>query len=125
LIDLIWGEPVIKIASCGPQKPYPSEELHGVKQSADCATLLLMSRISRVLELMGGVLGVFIDALTFLRLILRSSSALAAENLFLRKQLGLYVERKKKPQRPTDRVRFTLAQFSSGEMPLQSSSPTR
>jgi putative transposase len=71
-----------------------------------------MSRISRVLELMGGVLGVFIDALTFLRLILRSSSALAAENLFLRKQLGLYVERKKKPQRATDRVRFTLAQLS-------------
>jgi len=33
--------------------------------------------MSRVLELMGGVLGVFIDALTFLRLILRSSSALA------------------------------------------------
>jgi putative transposase len=45
-------------------------------------------------------------------LCLRTSSALAAENLFLRKQLGLYVERKKKPSRATDSVRFTLAQLS-------------
>ena len=36
----------------------------------------------------------------------------AAENLFLRKQLGLYVERQKKPRRATDSVRFTLAQLS-------------
>src|SRR5262249_29379378 len=43
---------------------------------------------------------------------LRSSSALAAENLFLRKQLGLYVERKKKPHRANDSVRFTLAQLT-------------
>ena len=33
--------------------------------------------------------------LAFVCLGLRTSSALAAENLFLRKQLGLYVERKK------------------------------
>ena len=55
---------------------------------------------------------VLIDAMTFVYLWLRSSSALAAENLFLRKQLGLYVERKTKPRRATDVVRFTLAQLS-------------
>ena len=51
-------------------------------------------------------------ALVFLRLNLRSGPALAAENLFLRKQLALYVERKKKPRRATDSIRFTLAQLS-------------
>src|SRR5215470_1048062 len=50
--------------------------------------------------------------MAFICLSLRSSSALAAENLFLRKQLGLYVERKKKPRRATDSVRFTMARLS-------------
>src|SRR5215472_7893912 len=63
-------------------------------------------------ELLRGVFGVFLDALTFFFLILRSPPALAAENLFLRKQLGLYVERKKKPHRATDSVRFTLAHLA-------------
>jgi putative transposase len=69
-----------------------------------------MSRQPRVFEFMRDILGVFIDVLTFFRPTLRSSSVLAAENLFLRKQLGLYVERTKKPRRATDRIRFTLAQ---------------
>src|SRR3989441_3832488 len=52
------------------------------------------------------------DILTFFRLCLRSPAAVAAENLFLRKQLGLYIERKAKPRRATDSVRFTLARLS-------------
>ena len=56
-----------------------------------------MWSLSALVELVRNVLGVFIDALVFFRLTLRSPSALAAENLFLRKQLGLYVERQKKP----------------------------
>jgi putative transposase len=56
--------------------------------------------------------GVFLDLLTFFRLMLRTPQAVAAENLFLRKQLALYVERKRKPHRATDAVRFTLAQLS-------------
>ena len=63
-------------------------------------------------ELLRGVFGVSIDALTFFCLTLRSSPALAAENLFLRKQLGLYVVREKKPRRAADSVRFTLAQLT-------------
>jgi len=58
------------------------------------------------------VFGVFFDGLMFLRLWLRPSAAVAAENLFLRKQLGLFVERKVKPRRATDSIRFTLAQLS-------------
>jgi putative transposase len=70
-----------------------------------------MSSRSRVCEFTRGVSGVFVDVLMFLSLSLRSSSALAAENLFLRKQLGLYVERKTKLRRATDAVGFTLAQL--------------
>src|SRR2546426_11333027 len=71
-----------------------------------------MSIPSVLFEMMRNVFGVFIDALIFCRLCLRFPAALAAENLFLRKQLGLYVERKKKSRRATDAVRFTLAQLS-------------
>jgi hypothetical protein len=45
------------------------------------------------------IFGVFLDALMFLRLWLRPSAAVAAENLFLRKQLGLFVEHQAKPRR--------------------------
>src|SRR5204862_4761480 len=55
---------------------------------------------------------VLLDILTFLKLILRSPIALAAENLFLRKQLALYVERKQKPRRASDAIRFTMATLS-------------
>src|SRR5215467_15171006 len=58
------------------------------------------------------IFGVLWDGLMFLRLWLRPSAAVAAENLFLRKQLGLFVERKIKPQRATDSIRFTLARPS-------------
>jgi putative transposase len=71
-----------------------------------------MSHRSRVCRLLSNIFCVFVDVLAFVRLGLRTSSALAAENLFLRKQLGLYVERKKKPRRATAPVRFTLAQLS-------------
>ena len=43
----------------------------------------------------------FLDVLRFLGLCLRSSPALAAENLFLRKQLALYQEHHVTPRRVT------------------------
>jgi putative transposase len=70
-----------------------------------------MPPVSRVLALSRVVFSVFIDVTTFLCLRLRSSSALVAENLFLRKQLAMYVERKQKPRRATHGDRFTLAQL--------------
>jgi transposase InsO family protein len=48
------------------------------------------------------------DTAHFLRLCLRPPTALAAEILFLRKQLALYQERQVKPRRATNAVRFTL-----------------
>src|SRR5206468_12774735 len=70
-----------------------------------------MSPVDVVWKLLGTIVGVFLDLLTFLQLTLRTLQAVAAENLFLRKQLALYVERKTKPHRATGAVRFTLAQL--------------
>ena len=52
---------------------------------------------------------VLADLGRFLALCLRSRAALAAENLFLRKQLALFEERKARPHRATDAVRFVLS----------------
>ena len=45
-------------------------------------------------------------------LLLRSRSALAAENLFLRRQLGLFQERKVKPRRADDSTRWLMVALS-------------
>ena len=68
-----------------------------------------MSSLSALFRFLYCASHVFVDALIFFCLTFRSASALAAENLFLRKQLVLYVERNKKPRRATDPIRFTLA----------------
>jgi hypothetical protein len=51
--------------------------LLGIKGFADCATLWRMSNLSGLVELVRDILGVFIDALDFFRLSLRSPAALA------------------------------------------------
>ena len=96
---------------CRPQKLCPKQHLRGTKKSGNYATLLRMFTLS-MFETARCVLGLLMDALTFFSLALRSRAALAAENLFLRKQLGLYVERKKKPRRATNRTRFTRGKLS-------------
>jgi putative transposase len=57
-------------------------------------------------------LNLFADLLGFLLLELRSKSALAAENLFLRKQLAFYQERRVKPRRISYPTRLTLLWLS-------------
>jgi putative transposase len=52
---------------------------------------------------------VLFDLGRLLALCFRSRAALAAENLFLRKQLALFEERKAKPHRATDSIRFVMA----------------
>jgi hypothetical protein len=52
------------------------------------------------------------DLLHFLGLSLRSKSSLAAENLFLRKQLAFYHERRIKPGRTSQSTRLTLLWLS-------------
>jgi hypothetical protein len=59
-----------------------------------------------------GWLNLFGDLLRFLVLGLRSKTALAAENLFLRKQLAFYQERKIRPRRPDNPTRLTLVWLS-------------
>ena len=53
-------------------------------------------------------LNVFADLLRFLVFSLRSESSLAAENLFLRKQLAFYKERRIRPRRTSHPARLTL-----------------
>ncbi len=52
--------------------------------------------------------GLVLDLVHLLRIGLHSRTRLAAENLFLRKQLALYAERKTKPRRATNATRLTL-----------------
>jgi hypothetical protein len=51
------------------------------------------------------------DALPFLLLGTRSSAAFKAENIFLRKQLALYLEREAKPRRATGATRLSTCQL--------------
>jgi putative transposase len=51
-------------------------------------------------------------ALRFLLLGTRSSAAIKAENIFLRKQLALYLERNVKPRRASDATRLSLVLLS-------------
>jgi putative transposase len=69
---------------------------------------LAMTRCTRWLRSFMSFAFAFLgDAGRFLLLCLRPSSALAAENLFLRKQLALYQERQVKPRRATRAIRVT------------------
>ena len=61
-----------------------------------------------MLQLAGTLLPLLLDALRYFLLCLRPATVLAAENLFLRKQLALYQERHIKPRRATDAARLAL-----------------
>jgi hypothetical protein len=61
-----------------------------------------------VLDLTGMLLMLLVDVIRFLRLCLRPAPVLAAENLFLRKQLALYQERPVKPRRATAATRLAM-----------------
>ena len=75
-----------------------------------------MLRVPRLLhhlvQLTCILLRLLVDAAHFLRLCLHSPTALAAENLFLRKQLALYQERQVTPRRATDATRLALLWLS-------------
>jgi putative transposase len=62
--------------------------------------------------IVAGVASVICDGLRWLWLILRSTSAIEAENLFLRRQLALYVERGVKPRRIDSITRIALTILS-------------
>jgi putative transposase len=71
-----------------------------------------MTRYTRLphhlIQLAGTLLTLLVDALRYVSFCLHSPTALAAENLFLRKQLALYRERDVKPRRATPATRIAL-----------------
>jgi putative transposase len=71
-----------------------------------------MPKLDFLLKLLLTTFDLLLDAPRYLRLSLRPNSVLAAENLFLRKQLALYLERKVKPRRASDATRLTLVLLS-------------
>ena len=71
-----------------------------------------MTIANLLFHLVSVLFGLAQDAFRFLLLGTRSSAALKAENLFLRKQLALYVERKAHPRRATDATRLALILLS-------------
>ena len=68
----------------------------------------LLYRFRHLMQLTAMLLSLGVDAVRFLRLCLRLRPTLAAENLFLRKQLALYQERRIKPQCATNAMRLGL-----------------
>src|SRR5215472_14810916 len=60
-----------------------------------------MPKLNSLNHLLLTTFDLWMDVLRFIRLSLQPNWALAAENLFLRKQLALYLERKAKPRRAT------------------------
>jgi hypothetical protein len=70
---------------------------------------MLMSRsrvaVVAILRLVGDLVDLVVGAV-------QSRAQLSAENLFLRKQLALYVERQVKPRRADDATRITLVALS-------------
>jgi transposase InsO family protein len=71
-----------------------------------------MRLLHDVLHLASTLLTLVVDIVRFLRLCLRPPTTLAAENLFLRKQLALYHERHVKPRRATKATRLALVWLS-------------
>jgi putative transposase len=72
----------------------------------------ISSRFRQLCQLASTLLSLVIDAGCYLGLCLRPSPALAAENLFLRKQLALYEEHQVKPRRATHAIRLAMIWLS-------------
>src|SRR5271155_5181713 len=74
--------------------------------------LPFMRTVLSLFRLVSILLDLVQDALRFLLLGTRSSAAIKVENIFLRKQLALYMEREVKPRRADDATRLSIVLFS-------------
>ena len=74
--------------------------------------LSLMPKLNCLHHLPLTTFDLWLDALKFVKLSLQPNRALVAENLFLRKQLALYLERKVKPSRAKAATKLTLVLLS-------------
>ena len=72
-----------------------------------------MPKLDSLPNVLLAMFGLWLDALRFIGLSVRPHSALAAENLFLRKQLALYLERQVKPRRAKTATKLTLVWLSN------------
>ena len=76
------------------------------------AILSYMPKLDSLFNLLRRLFNLSLDALSFIRVSLRARCAMAAENLFLRKQLALYSERNLKPRRAKAATKLTLVLLS-------------
>src|SRR5881296_1586584 len=86
-----------------------------------------MSSLDALWKLLRTAVGVFWDLLTFFRLTFRTPQAVAAENLFLRKQLALYVDFLHHPTFPPRRKLrgfFCLTRTGRGQLQILSIAQT-
>jgi putative transposase len=79
-----------------------------LSQEGALRMLSVLRLLHHLVQLVCTLLALLGNTARFLLLCLRPPAALAAENLFLRKQLALYQERHVKPQRATDATRLSL-----------------
>src|SRR5262249_7661912 len=86
----------------------PAQESHCDSAMASEGATRIEARYHCASVMASTVFGLVLDGLQFVALGLRSRQRLAAENLFLRKQLALYLERQVKPRRASDATRLTL-----------------
>jgi len=68
-----------------------------------------MPKAARLFSLLVTIFDLLLDAFRFIRLSLQPRGSLAAENLFLRKQLALHLERQVEPRRPRAAAKFEPA----------------
>src|SRR5215831_12608146 len=71
-----------------------------------------MPKVDRLFSLLLTIFDLLRDALRFIRHSLQPRCTLAAESLFLRKQLALYLERQVEPRRPRAAAKLTLVVLS-------------
>src|SRR5215472_13765058 len=71
-----------------------------------------MPKLNSLSNVVVTAVDLLLDALRFVQLSLQPRSALAAENLFLRKQLALYLDRRVKPRRANTATKLTLVFLS-------------
>lgn len=79
-----------------------------LSQEGALRMLSLPRLLHHLVQLVYTLLALLGNTARFLLLCLRPPAVLAAENLFLRKQLALYQDRHSKPQRATDATRLSL-----------------
>src|SRR5215467_14532216 len=71
-----------------------------------------MPKLNSLSQVVVTAVDLLLDALRFVQLSLQPRSALAAENLFLRKQLALYLDHQVKPSRARAATKLTLVLLS-------------